>query len=701
MSSSGRPKPKRPPPPRLLESNPLNTKSKNGGFNLEQGNPLFFDDHETVEDDLFDEKPLISSDTPLNHFDQNPMAYDSFSSDDELFPVKENPMSELNTSAASEDIGNDSVDLIEEESHLMVEDHYSSKEPASQITEEVPPLDPVPHPTHLDPDNRDVLSSSEQPVPMQYTSAPVQAPLIVGSAPTVGGMDRALGSHSSSRSPPVQEEPDKETGPELDPGPIEATDVILAMEADFQQSPQGRDIEAPLLGWGDIFCLALVIYFYQSFMFLPYIAGFVMGMYVLLILLCCLIGFLSYYQVIKSRMHQQKANTDSDTNKVQLEKLFDLKLDTIAPMQEDFMLGYSYDTSLRTPTRTHPVRLTLKEFLLKIETDRTTIPESNLLAYQFWEVGEDKVIQEKNSIAKEFDLRNCHISLTPEEVARDRKRRWSKKYPVRLHVRLPGGPDQKGVVYLFAVVARYKEDWYRQMDMACKSISVEDRLKKLRSFLSHMSRGIPGLQQRTQSSAKPKVPKRPPRPAIQLSRLTSEDQPDPNWRDNHIEKAEEATDGNVLRPQKVPTSSPSQSSSGQLSYQSRKNELQTKPVRPPQPARPLDQSPAMLKRQTSAASVSSQSSAVASGISLDWVNALGARVGWDVLNEERWRKWVMERIDKKLKRLQRPSFLEELHLTDVKLGSDVPVIKRINREPMWVPPQYMYSVGMGLPLVSL
>ena len=81
----------------------------------------------------------------------------------------------------------------------------------------------------------------------------------------------------------------------------------------------------------------------------------------------------------------------------------------------------------------------------------------------------------------------------------------------------------------------------------------------------------------------------------------------------------------------------------------------------------------------------------------DWVNALAARLCWDVWHEQRWKDWVMTRIQKKLIRVKTPSFMEQLHLTDVCLGNDMPVINRLISGPkldlrgIWVYLDVTYS----------
>ena len=64
-----------------------------------------------------------------------------------------------------------------------------------------------------------------------------------------------------------------------------------------------------------------------------------------------------------------------------------------------------------------------------------------------------------------------------------------------------------------------------------------------------------------------------------------------------------------------------------------------------------------------------------------WLNAVAARLCWDIWHEQRWKDWVMTRIQRKLIRVKTPSFMEQLRLTDVSLGNDMPVVQQLRDGP--------------------
>ena len=63
------------------------------------------------------------------------------------------------------------------------------------------------------------------------------------------------------------------------------------------------------------------------------------------------------------------------------------------------------------------------------------------------------------------------------------------------------------------------------------------------------------------------------------------------------------------------------------------------------------------------------------------MNALTARLFWDVWHEERWKNWIMSRIQRKLVRIKTPGFLDPLLLTDIEVGDSMPVINRLHEGP--------------------
>lgn len=83
--------------------------------------------------------------------------------------------------------------------------------------------------------------------------------------------------------------------------------------------------------------------------------------------------------------------------------------------------------------------------------------------------------------------------------------------------------------------------------------------------------------------------------------------------------------------------------------------------------------------------------------SIGWINAGMARLAWDLWHEERWKNWVTSRIQRKLIRIKTPSFLEELKVTEVTMGMDMPIIRKpfklpkLNQNGIWIYLEVTYN----------
>ena len=51
-----------------------------------------------------------------------------------------------------------------------------------------------------------------------------------------------------------------------------------------------------------------------------------------------------------------------------------------------------------------------------------------------------------------------------------------------------------------------------------------------------------------------------------------------------------------------------------------------------------------------------------------WLNALLTRLFWDFLREAKWRRLLVEKIQKKLGKMHLPHFMDELRVTEMDLG---------------------------------
>ena len=273
-----------------------------------------------------------------------------------------------------------------------------------------------------------------------------------------------------------------------------------------------------------------------------------------------------------------------------------------------------------------------------------------------------KVWESEHFIIKKVDIRHCSISLVPPEVAENRKRRWSKKFPIKI-----SWPAEHFHVYIFTPTSRVKEDWFRRLRSAASGIKSDCLIKRQEDFFSYMQQYFPAdsVQDKDASGTHSKLRTkgtrshagRQPSPQVQYRVDSEEDSirisktPTQTQARRDLIASTSAATGTSVDP-------PSQSSGRmvtavQLKHSGSLDEYGFTHI-PRPPKQPKE---------------------------TDWVNALAARLCWDVWHDERWKTWVMSRIQRKLIRVKPPAFLEQLRLTDIKLGNDMPVINSLHDGP--------------------
>lgn len=274
------------------------------------------------------------------------------------------------------------------------------------------------------------------------------------------------------------------------------------------------------------------------------------------------------------------------------------------------------------------------------------------------------------------DIRQCKISLEPPEVAQNRKRRWSKKFPIRVFW---SEGTKNHAVYLFAPTSRKKEDWFRRMRNAANGRTSEELMAQQREFFKYMQKYFPStsspaptasverrstsnVQSRKRHSQSRQQAYKPPS-LVQFSKSSEDHEQEVSIARLPPPPAHSTPD--MGEPRRASTDGPSGSSVD----------------RPPQPV--------AVQQRTSAMRHGPSQVIVDQGFELiprppkdiHWIHALAARLCWDVWHEDWWKNWVTTRIQRKLIRVKTPSFMEKLQLTDVKLGKDMPMINHLHDGP--------------------
>ena len=264
------------------------------------------------------------------------------------------------------------------------------------------------------------------------------------------------------------------------------------------------------------------------------------------------------------------------------------------------------------------------------------------------------------------DLRSCSVLIVPEEVAQNRKRRWSKKFPISLSW------SSKDRVYLFAFTSKEKEEWFRRLRLASEGVTYDKICEDLKIYYGYMGKYMPldiytaltppRTHKDTQKSHhrlhKPHIHHKQKEGGHKSSTRATVSFSAANILSEEDESGKTISITNQNKS--LPVSSSNQGSSKALesSYGSGgRGGSDAHVIKPLPKSLPLN-------------------------LSMGWVNAGLARMAWDVFHEERWNKLVTSRIQRKLIRIKTPSFMEPLKVTEVHMGMDVPVINRPFKLPM-------------------
>ncbi|KAL5964154.1 Testis-expressed protein 2 [Taenia solium] len=86
-----------------------------------------------------------------------------------------------------------------------------------------------------------------------------------------------------------------------------------------------------------------------------------------------------------------------------------------------------------------------------------------------------------------------------------------------------------------------------------------------------------------------------------------------------------------------------------------------------------------------------------------WLNALIGRLFWDFLRHELWLKRVQEKIQGKLRKLHLPYFVNELTVTSVDMGTELPVVRNagkpfLDNQGLWIEAEIVYAGGFTVSL---
>ena len=293
---------------------------------------------------------------------------------------------------------------------------------------------------------------------------------------------------------------------------------------------------------------------------------------------------------------------------------------------------------------------------------------------------------ENEVVLKEtFELHHesCRITIVPQDVFENRKRRWSKKYPIRLEI-------NKLEIFLFANVSRYKQEWFFRLREAAQGTTTKQLIDQQKEFFQYIQQYFPheplrpsshtsGSSYRTATSSRSgKHSQRRQRPggdAVQFSSTSTVKGQD--FSDGSISISRHQS--NIAHHNQSDHSVASASFTSSNEHSQGRQSLPSLHHSPSSSGRPLSAHSPSSSNKT--AVIPSTSPPEPPPLETDWINVLAARLCWDVWHEERWKNWIVSRIQKKLVRIKTPSFLDPLQVTDIAIGDKMPVINRLHEGP--------------------
>ncbi|KAM6121990.1 testis-expressed protein 2-like [Phoenicopterus ruber ruber] len=342
-----------------------------------------------------------------------------------------------------------------------------------------------------------------------------------------------------------------------------------------------------------------------------------------------------------------------------------------------------YDPELFHPSLTHSVLTTLDGATLKLSYPKSNVPRRATF--------EEEILDATFISHRCYDLTDAKVFLCPPSLAR--KRTWNKKYPICVllpdpadaecrsseehnaelqreegtkKVPVPGqdipGDCRERCLYLFGRTGREKEEWYQHLVRASRGTPSSSR--------GEARAGVGPAPQSSSSSSGGSAEDIPS--AVPPKDLAG------NVRQKIF--LDYSTYMARFVPVQVGASPDRSPSHGALGS--------------PTPTKGLVASvPPQLGEDTAGRSEACMA----------WMNALVGRIFWDFLRERYWAEQVSSKIQKKLSKIKLPYFMNELTLTELDMGTSVPLVlsasnPTINDRGLWVDMEVTYSGSLQMTL---
>lgn len=396
------------------------------------------------------------------------------------------------------------------------------------------------------------------------------------------------------------------------------------------------------------------------------------------------------------------------------------------PKQDDIQIYkgwmnelYYYDPDNYHINKTNSVYVRLEGVSLRLSSPKVNVPRRAMY---------DEILSPPNFIhQRHYDMKDSRVFLQPSGLVK--KRLWSKKYPIcialsEINLKKSAATPQKQlskvdsfsqsfdmgfevvteqscnscILYLFARTGREKEEWFKRFQAAAKGNPLENHILEIRKSLKD-----PPHHKRSDSDTN-----------ITVS--------------NGIHKHRRHSSMDSVNSSVVSTS-PVESTTNQSPRMEKPYQIDI--IKFSQYMAKLMPATSEINKQNSSSSKSRRESSTVSASTtpssptaretptsdlppsiidfcepqLLWINALIGRCLWDFLQDKSWTDKVMEKLQRKLSKIHVPYFIEELKITDIDLGTAIPIIQRsskpyLDERGFWVDLQTTYSGGFKMTIAT-
>uniref|UniRef100_A0A4W3JVD2 Testis expressed 2, like n=1 Tax=Callorhinchus milii TaxID=7868 RepID=A0A4W3JVD2_CALMI len=415
-----------------------------------------------------------------------------------------------------------------------------------------------------------------------------------------------------------------------------------------------------------LICLATLTYSYFVLPLPSYFSGLCLGL---------ALGFLTALLIILLLTPKLSHTTRPASRQLQLDSFIPdpKELEVVKGWMNEI---YNYDPEMYHPSLTHSVYVTLEGPLLKL-----SYPKSKISRWAtFDEVKHDVVFISHRSYDLAESKVGYNISLVPPGLAK--KRMWNKKYPIRILLSEPESePEDR-------LMESANQEWKSESDSEDQEEIVDN----------------------TRGALTPDVTLRPPsegrvsalflfgrtgrdkeewfRHFLLASRFQSEDSAIPSGRLAHSDCSSRDSTEDLSSLFKTKDLAGNIRQKILLDYNTYMAKFTLSDNSSPllSPCHSTNSSPTHRKKPQ-----------------VSWINVAIGRIFWDFLREKYWADQVCFKVQKKLSKIRLPYFMNELTLTELDMGTLMPVIistssPSVNQKGLWMDLEIAYNGALQMTL---